>query len=54
MLRSASRELPESPLQPFSCKSSFDCVIVRFADDNFAQNDRLTKGVPESAIAQLD
>jgi len=39
-------ELPESPLEGSGSTRSFDCVVVRVADDNFAQDDmkrRVTK-----------
>jgi hypothetical protein len=37
------REFPEAPRELPACAGSFDCVVVRCADDNFAQDDKLTK-----------
>jgi hypothetical protein len=35
--------LPESPLQGSRNTESFDCVVVRFADGHFAQDDKLIR-----------
>jgi hypothetical protein len=37
------RELLESFLQGSRYAGSFDCVVVRVADDNFAQDDKQKK-----------
>ena len=38
-LAAFSSELPALPVQPSQCKGSFDCVVLRFAEGNFAQDD---------------
>jgi len=35
------REFPDLPRLTLRFQGSFDCVVVRFADDNFAQDDTL-------------
>jgi hypothetical protein len=47
--RSRTQEQIAVERTPFSnerteyCSGSFDCVVLRFANDNFAQDDKITK-----------
>ncbi len=37
-------EFPSALLRMLDKRGSFDCVVVRFANDNFAQDDRSLDG----------
>jgi len=39
-----SGRTPGGAADASGCKGSFDCVVVRFADENFAQDDKAFGG----------
>lgn len=46
------RESPAKLMLHKRCKGSFDCVVLRYSQDNFAQDDKLMRSAPAASPAE--